>query len=313
MEPPLNSVAENASRTLRSRISLRWAAMRMFSLPISVLPVVLATAAVRPPGDWDWYVLIASVLGAVLLHLAGNMLNDYFDFISGVDRKVDGDENRPGRLLVRGLLRPAEVLAQAIICLLAAVPFGGFLLWRCGPGILWFGFAAIVGLYSYTGPPFKLKYRAMGEVLIFLICGPTLMLGAAYAQTGRIDMVVLWLSLPVGMTTTAILVGNNIRDTHEDSTAGIKTLAHVLGGKAMRALYVVLLAGSVLGLAGLAAAGVIPRAIMAAPILLVLLYKPLTHVWRGIRLPDIDARTARFLAALLVLLTATFIVHKGIW
>lgn len=309
----MNSVAQNRPSTLRSRIALRWAAMRMFSLPISVLPVVLATAAVRPPGHWDWYVLIASILGAALLNVAGNMLNDYFDFISGVDRKVDGDEDRPGRLLVRGLLRPADVLAQAIICLLAVVPLGVFLSWRCGPGVLWFGFAALVALYSYTGPPLKLKYRAMGEALMFLICGPILMLGAGYAQTGRLEMVVLWLSVPVGLATTAVLVGNNIRDVHEDNAAGIKTLAHVLGNKAMRALYIVLLAGCVLCLAGLAAAGIIPRAVMVAPILLVLLYRPLTHVWRGIRLPDIDARTARFFAALLVLLIVVFIVHKSIW
>ncbi len=287
--------------------------MRTFSLPVSVLPVVLATAAVRPPADWDWYVLIASVLGVALLHVGGNMLNDYFDFSSGVDRKIDGDEDRPGRLLVRGLLSPAHVLAQTLICLLGVVPLGLFLLWRCGPGLLWFGFAAAVALYSYTGPPLKLKYRAMGESLIFLTFGPILMLGAAYAQTGRLEMVALWLSIPVGLATTAVLVGNNIRDTQEDNDAGIKTLTHILGGKAMRVLYVVLLAGCVLVLAGLAAAGIIPRAVMAAPILLVLLYRPLTNVWRGIRLPDIDARTARFVAALLVLLIVVFVVHNSIW
>ena len=72
-----------------------WArALRAFSFPLSVLPVFVATAAVLPPGEWRWDVLIASVAGVVLLHAAGNLLNDYFDFGAGVDRNVEGDEGR---------------------------------------------------------------------------------------------------------------------------------------------------------------------------------------------------------------------------
>ena len=89
----------------------RLRALRAFSLPVSVLPVLVATAAVRPPAQWDWPILFASMLGVALLHCAGNLLNDYFDFRSGVDRKVEGDEGRPGRLLVRGQLRPKDILA----------------------------------------------------------------------------------------------------------------------------------------------------------------------------------------------------------
>ena len=285
-----------------SWIGKRLRALRAFSLPVSVLPVLVATAAVRPLAQWDWPILIVSMLGVGLLHCGGNLLNDYFDYLSGVDCKVQGDEGRPGRLLVRGQLKPKDILIEAIICLLLVVPIGLYLLWRCDPGLLWFAVAAFVGLYCYTGPPLKLKYRALGEPLIFLVFGPILMLGAAYAQTARFEWMALLLSIPVGLATTAILAANNIRDQQEDHVAGIRTLAQVLGIRALRWLYMLLVVGCVFSLAGLGLAKVAPWLLVFAPLLLILLAKPLACVWRRQRLADIDARTAKFESALLVFL-----------
>ena len=88
--------------------------MRAFSFPLSVLPVLVATAAVRPPAEWHYGILAASAFAVLLLHAAGNLLNDYFDFRSDVDRTLDGDEGRPGRLLVRDEMMPKEVLVEAV-------------------------------------------------------------------------------------------------------------------------------------------------------------------------------------------------------
>jgi len=121
-------------------------AMRLFSLPASVLPVFAATAAVLAPAEWRWDVLAASVAGVALLHLAGNLFNDYFDFASGVDRRTEDDEFRPGRLLVLRELLPRDVLVEALVCLLLGGAAAGYLVWRCGPAIL--GFAAAAGVQS---------------------------------------------------------------------------------------------------------------------------------------------------------------------
>ena len=295
---------------------LRWLAtrvraLRAFSLPVSVLPVLAAAAAVRTLTQWHWDVLIASALGAALLHAAGNLLNDYFDFLSGVDQRVAGDEDRPGRLLVRGELTPRDVLAEAGVCLLLAVPVVVYLVWTCGPGLLWFGGAALFAIYAYTGPPLRLKYRALGELLIFFIFGPLLMTGAAYAQTGSFEWSVLLLSISVGLATTSILVGNNLRDREEDADAGIATVAQVMGPRTVRVLYIVLVASSALGLALLAGLRQAPLALLAAPAFLILILKPLAAVWRGERLSDVDVQTARFETVLLLFLVAVLILHGG--
>jgi len=293
-------------------LSTRLRALRAFSFPVSVLPVLVATAAVYPYWQWRWDILLASVLGAVLLHAAGNLLNDYFDFRAGVDRKLDGDEGRPGRILVRGELLPKDVLIEVGMCLLVLTPVAGYLLWKCGPGLLWFGLAALAALYAYTGPPFALKYRAMGEPVIFFIFGPVLMVGAAYAQTAHWEWSALVASIPVGLATTAILVGNNLRDTEEDSTAGITTLTRLAGNRFARTVYVTLVLTSALVVSMLGVSGLGPRSFAAAPVLLVLVYGPLACVWRGKRIPDIDVQTARFETVLLVFLIVMLVWNGGL-
>ena len=285
-------------------LALRFKAVRAFSLPVSVLPVPVAAAAVLPVSRWNWPVLLASMAGAVLLHCAGNLLNDYFDFRSGVYRKLDGDANRPGRLLVKGAMRPSEYLHEALACLAAAGAITAYLVWACGWGILLFGSAAAAALYIYTGPPLALKYHAMGEALIFITFGPLLMAGAAFAQTLRLEWAAVLASIPVGLATTAILVGNNVRDRDEDSVAGIKTLSKVIGHRRLAMLYIVLVCLAVTSLVAMAAWGAMPPALLAAPLLLALLVRPISCVVRDERLSDIDARTARFETVLLLAMLA---------
>lgn len=296
-------------------LAVRFRAVRAVTLTASILPVPVAVAAALPVSQWDWLALVACTLGCGLLQCAGNLLNDYYDFRYKVDHRTEGDENRPGRVLVLGLMNPSQVLAEALACLGVTALLALYLVLasRGGMALLWFALAGGVSLYVYTGPPLKLKYHALGEPLIFLTFGPILMLGAAFAQTGRIELMTLLASIPVGFATTAILTGGNIRDQEEDRQAGIRTLTAVIGHNRMRVLYVALEAMAMLAIVGLAIAGLFPRVLIAAPVLLVLLAKPLLAVIRDQRLPDIDARTAQYEAVLLVAMILTLIFQRPVW
>ncbi len=302
-------------------ITVRLKALRAFSLPLSVLPVLVAFAAAEPVGHWDWPVAAAVVAGAALLHLAGNLLNDYFDFRSGVDRPGEGppnatrgvrgpdDDGMPGRVLARGELRPRDVLWEATVCgLLALVPVL-YVTGRRGPGALALAGAGAAAVYAYTGEPLKLKYRALGELLIFAAFGPGLMIASAWLLTGLFVWRAAMLSLPVGLATTSVLVGNNLRDRLDDARAGIRTLAHVAGGRLATWLYVLLPAAATVAPCALAAVGLAPRALLAAPVLLLLLARPVRCVLRGRRLPNIDVRTAAFSTALMLLMLAGLLVE----
>jgi 1,4-dihydroxy-2-naphthoate polyprenyltransferase len=311
----MTEVANDSSRPVSApRSEFRaprsfWRAARGFSLPVSVLPVGVVTAAVLPVSAWRWDVLVACALGVGLLHVAANMLNDYFDFRSGVDRHLEGNETRPGLVLVRGGLAPRDILWEAAACLVLGAATAAYVVWRSGPEVLGFAGPALVALYVYTGPPLALKYRALGEPVIFIVFGPLLLLGAAWAQVQRFDLTALLLSVPVGLATTAVLVGNNFRDRREDAEAGIRTIGHLAGGRVVRITYVACVAGAAAGLAAMVAAGAGPLGLALAPVTLLLLIEPLKGVARNERLPDIDARTARWEAVLLVLVLASYLVQ----
>lgn len=291
----------------RGWIAKRYGALRAFAFPLSVLPVVIAAALVKPFAEWDWPILIASVVGVILLHATGNLLNDVFDLRSGVDRRTEDDEDRPGRFLVHGQLSQRDVVLEALVCLLAAAGVGAYLLWRCGPEVLYFAGGGVVGLYIYTGPPLPMKYKAMGEVVIFVVFGPLLLMGAAFVQTGVLwSWPVFYVSIPVGIATSMVLFGNNIRDLGEDSDAGITTLASLLGKAGSRVLFVLGVLAPPLTVAAfviIGNAGLRPWALACLISLLpvaFLLKKFLTSP----RLPDIDARVAQCAAVFMVTLLA---------
>jgi len=293
-------------------VAKRLRALRAFSFPMSILPVLISVAAVRHFTDWDIPILITSVLGAVLLHATGNLLNDYFDFRFAVDHKLDDDEGRPGRLLVRGELKPCEILFEGLFCLVLVLPCAVFLVWKCGTPILIIGLIAAAAAYAYTGPPFHLKYRALGEPLIFLVFGLLPIIGAAYAQLGYFEWRVLLLAIPVGFPITAVVAANNLRDEAEDHAAGIRTLAQLADGRIARVLYAVLIILSPLSLVVLGILGIGPYWLAITPIALILIWRPLLTVLSRGRIPDIDAITARYATILMLLTLIVLITHGGL-
>ena len=294
-----DSTAE--TRPGAARAPWRWVrALRAFSFPLSVLPVWVAAAAVAGWEQWRWSVLLVCTATVLALHSAANLFNDYFDYVSGADSREEDDEGRPGRLLVAGQLKPRQVMAEALVCLaLAAVP-AGWLVWRCGAKLLWFLVPGALALYAYTGPPFKLKSRALGEAVMIVVFGPLIMGAVAYAQAGRLPTHLLLLSIPVGMVTASVLAGNNLRDYEEDRAGGVATLAQHIGPRGQRILYTALLTGQTLGICAYGAFRGL-YLLLAAPLLLVMLVPTLRRVWRRERVPDIDVRTTQFGSALTLL------------
>lgn len=271
--------------------------LRAFSFPLSVLPPLVATAACLPLKAWPAGLVLACTAAAVLLHAAANMINDYFDFRSGVDSRREGNDRRPGLALVRGLLAPRHILIEAGVCLVLAALAGSYVVAVRGPGVVAFAAFGAFALYGYTGAPFVFKYRAMGEPAIFLAFGPALMAAVALGVSGGIPLIVWVLSLPVGLATTAVVTGNNLRDLEEDQAAGVRTLLQRLGRRGPW-VYVGLVTGAVAALVLGAALSLLPRPLLAAPAALLLLITPIRCVLTRRRLENIDVHTAHFAGVL---------------
>lgn len=272
-------------------------AVRLFAFPASLLSLLVGTAAAAPAREWKWGVLAAEIVAVACLHGIGNLLNDYFDYRSGVDTRTEEDEGRPGRCLVKGLLQPRDVLWLVFVLAIPLLPLGAFLIWKGGAAVALLVGVGLVGGYAYTGKPFELKYHALGEVCIFLVYGPAIVAGASIMQTGHFDPRVLLYAIPLGMLITAIVSANFLRDFDEDARSGIRTLAKRLGRPAYRWLYLAMMFGPALFLMGAALAGLVPPWVLLGLLALPLGLPPARCALRDIRRPDADAMTAKYMTA----------------
>ncbi len=216
-------------------------AVRPKTLPASVSPVVIGIAAARHDNQFAVLPALAAMAGAMLLQIGVNLANDYFDYQKGVDTAA---RLGPVRVTQSGLIAPARVKLAMIASLLGAAVVGLYLLKAAGWPVLIIGIASILAALAYSGGPYPLASHGMGDIFVFIFFGPVAVCGTYYVQALQLPRQVVWLSVPIGLLITAIIVVNNLRDISTDAGSGKKTLAVILGARRTRLEFVVLLAGA---------------------------------------------------------------------
>ena len=212
-------------------------ATRPWSFTVSALPALVAmfyTMYTVPESSVNWALGLVAVVGAVIFHAGGNLISDYYDFKYGVDR----DGNVGADTLTSGVFFPRQILVYGWVFVITGVIMGLFLTVKAGVELLWLGVFGTIGAVFY----FRFKRIALGDLLIFLVYGPTIMLGTGYVMLGYIDWALLFVSFPMAFITVNVLHSNNTRDMRSDSDAGIKTYAMVIGVRASILYYYVLTA-----------------------------------------------------------------------
>ncbi len=206
--------------------------MRPQSFLLSAVSVSVGTSLAALKGAVDWPGFLLALIGVILLHGGANVVNDYFDYRYAVDTtRVSGSFGQESRVLIRGLLTPRQVLAIGLGLYASAIPIGLYLIAMHGWTILWLGVSGLVTGICYTARPVALKYKALGEIAVFVMFGPLMVSGAYFVQTGAFSVAALWISVPLGIFVAMVLLANNIRDIPFDGEAGIQTVATVLGGR----------------------------------------------------------------------------------
>ncbi|TVP42545.1 MAG: 1,4-dihydroxy-2-naphthoate polyprenyltransferase [Gemmatimonadales bacterium] len=213
-------------------------AIRPRTLPAAIAPVVVGAAMA---GRWEVFSLgpaAAALVCALLIQVATNLANDYFDFLKGGDT-----EHRvgPTRVVQAGLLSPTAVWRATVLVLVAATGVGIYLVWMGGWPILVVGLLALVCAVAYTGGPFPLAYHGLGDVFAFVFFGPVAVAGTVWVQGRFFHPEFLLAGAGVGALVTAILVVNNLRDRTTDAQAGKRTTAVRFGLRGTRAFYLALL------------------------------------------------------------------------
>jgi 1,4-dihydroxy-2-naphthoate octaprenyltransferase len=267
-------------------------ATRPWSFTMTAISVGVGGAVAALDGAFDVWLFLLTLVGAVCVHGATNLINDYFDYKSGVDRPGAPTTLYRPHPLVQGLISPRAVLwVSAGLYAIAAI-IGLALLALKGAGLLWFILVGAIASFFYTAGPIKYKYIALGEFSVFLMWGPVIVGGTYFVQRGSLSLDAVLISVPFGLLVALVLLANNLRDIDYDRSAGIATLGTLLGQQKTRVLY----QGLIL-LAYLAIALLIALKILSPWGLLVFFSAPVA--FRLIRtlqreIPnDADARTAQ--------------------
>ncbi len=204
-------------------------AMRPKTLPAAVVPVwVGCVLAWKLSGRFDGLLLLATLLGALFIQIATNFFNDAIDASKGADT---GNRLGPQRVTASGLMSPRAVMKLGLLFLLLATSCGGYLVLECGWPILAIGIPSLFLAYGYTGGPFPLAYRGMGELFVIVFFGLVAVGGTVFVQMGSWPPEAVLLGAQVGLLSAALISINNFRDREEDANTGKRTLAVRFGPK----------------------------------------------------------------------------------
>ncbi|TET16029.1 MAG: prenyltransferase [Dehalococcoidia bacterium] len=223
--------------------------------PISVL--VGVSVAVYEGVDLNALYLALAFIGALLAHIAVNVLNEYFDYQSGVDFKTVRTPFSGGSgVLVEGLLNPRSVYILGLACIAAIIAIGGYFFYVHGAAIIPLGLVGIVTIYSYT--TYITRSPLLCAMAPGLGFGPLMVLGTYFALTGTYSLAAGLASIVPFFLVSNLLLLNQFPDVDADASADRRHLPIVIGRKGSSDVYALLLVAAYVALVISVVAEVLP-------------------------------------------------------
>ena len=214
-------------------------ALRLPFVSARALPFIFGSLISR--GHFNSAVFFLGLAAVVSTHLSSNLINDYADSKSRADwqdRRFFGFFGG-SKLIQEGVFTERfYILLSLFFAFLAALTVTALaIMLKSVFIILIFPVVIFLG-WAYSAKPLQFSYRRMGEIVIFILFGPVLVMGGYFLQTGIFpDVKSFMLSLPFGLLTTAILYANEVPDLKDDEKAGKFTWAGLTDAKNRHILY----------------------------------------------------------------------------
>ncbi|MBC9890644.1 MAG: 1,4-dihydroxy-2-naphthoate octaprenyltransferase, partial [Opitutae bacterium] len=151
------------------------------TLPAAMAPVLVATALAHRVGGFDGGSAAICLVFALLLQIATNYANDYFDFKKGADTEA---RLGPTRAVAAGLIQPEAMKKATGVTFVAALAAGCMLIPYGGWWLLPVGICCLACGYAYTAGPFPLAYIGLGEGFVMRFFGGVAVCVTCFVQTG---------------------------------------------------------------------------------------------------------------------------------
>lgn len=223
-------------------VRLWWQAIRPKTLGMAASPVVLGAALA-----WTGTVPITHVevpliilLCATAIQAGTNLFNDAQDYLNGTDDADGAERLGPPRVTALGWALPHHVSAAGLTAFLLALLGGLYLITIGGWPIYSLGLASLGAGYLYSHGPYPISHSPFGELVVIGFFGVAAVTGTTYLHTGAVTLEALIWGVAIGLPAGAVLLLNNVRDEIGDRQAGRRTLAILIGIKASRVFYGIL-------------------------------------------------------------------------
>jgi 1,4-dihydroxy-2-naphthoate octaprenyltransferase len=182
-------------------------------------------------GKFDLAPWLLMTIGLVLAHATNNLLNDYTDYVRGVDKDNYYRAQYGPQPLEHGLMTKRQLLTYAVVTGLLALACGLILVvWRGPLTLVLLGLGAFFVLF-YTWP---LKYIGLGELAVLIVWGPLMIGGGYFVVTGEWSWTVVLAGLPYALGVTTVIFGKHIDKHDDDKAKGIHTLPVIIGERPSR-------------------------------------------------------------------------------
>jgi 1,4-dihydroxy-2-naphthoate octaprenyltransferase len=219
-------------------------ALRLPFLSASVIPFIFGSLI--PGNRFNFPGFLFGILCAACTHLSANLINDYADSKSGVDWQDRNFYNFFGgsKLIQEKVFSEEFYLMLALFFATLAAIFAVLLALAIkNLSVIGFYLIIIALGWLYTQKPLQFSYHKVGEIFVFILFGPVIVMGAYFIQSGIFpDAKSFILSLPFGFLTCAILFANEVPDYGDDKKAAKFTWVSLTGLKCAFMLYAALIA-----------------------------------------------------------------------
>jgi 1,4-dihydroxy-2-naphthoate polyprenyltransferase len=193
----------------------------------TVIPLTIGWILGAKNGDWHVGRFLLINLGAFMIHMATNLVNDFADHLQGADagESIGGSRViQEGTISIRSL-GCAIILLYSLAAIVAFYLMGTLNLWPMLPVLLFSFFSSLF----YVTPPIRYGYHGLGELFVGLNMGPVMVVCTYWAISLRVDWVPFCVSIPIGFMVASILYYQSLPDMQTDAAIGKRTLAVRLG------------------------------------------------------------------------------------
>ena len=208
--------------------------------PASIIPVLFASVLALGNGSFSISLFYVLLFSAVFMHSAVNSLNDYYDFIRGLDT-LDNSPEADDAVLVYNSFNPAKIRMVNFGLLLGSLLLGVYVVCTTNVIPLIMGVIGAATVVAYSAGQHPLSYMPLGEFTSGVVMGALLPIAVYASFSGEMYWHMFYLCLPLMLGIALIMLTNNSCDIEKDRNIGRKTLPILLGRSKACATHRVLL------------------------------------------------------------------------